>query len=204
MDVFEAIYTLRAIRRFRPDPVPDELIWKVLEAATKAPSGGNRQPWRFVVVRDPETKARIGQFYLEGWRFYDGEVRQQMLADPERARIYRSADYLARHLAEVPVLILACLRAGPSPVSTSERGSSIFPAVQNLLLAARALGLGGVLTTLHRVREREVRQLLGIPDEWETMALIPLGWPAVPFGPVRRLPVEEVVYWERWGEKRSR
>ncbi|MCS7276643.1 MAG: nitroreductase family protein [Dehalococcoidia bacterium] len=205
MDVFEAIYTLRAIRRFKPDPVPDELIWKVLEAATKAPSGGNRQPWRFVVVRDPETKRRIGQFYLEGWeRFYGGETRQQMLADPDRARIYRSADYLARHLAEVPVLILACLRAGPGPVSTSDRGSSIFPAVQNLLLAARALGLGGVLTTLHRVREREVRQLLGIPDDWETMALIPLGWPAVPFGPVRRLPVEEVVYWERWGEKRSR
>jgi len=204
MDVFEAIYTLRAIRRFKPDPVPDELVWKVLEAATKAPSGGNRQPWRFLVIRDPETKARIGQFYLEGWERFYGPNREQMLADPERAPIYRSADHLARHMGEVPVLVLACLRTTPWPVTTSDRGSYIFPAVQNLLLAARALGLGAVLTTLHRVREREVKELLGIPEEWETMALIPLGWPAVPFGPVRRLPVEEVVYWERWGQQRQR
>ncbi len=103
MDVFEAIYTLRAIRRFKPDPVPDELVWKVLEAATKAPSGGNRQPWRFLVIRDPETKARIGQFYLEGWERFYGPNREQMLADPERAPIYRSADHLARHMGEVPV-----------------------------------------------------------------------------------------------------
>jgi nitroreductase len=204
MDVFEAIYTLRAIRRFRPDPVPDELIWRVLEAATMAPSGGNRQPWRFIVVRDPQVKARLGEFYLEGWNRIYGPLREDALSNPAMARIYRSAEHLAHHLAEVPVLIVACLQTSPWPASTSPPGSYIYPAVQNLMLAARALGLGTVLTTLYRVREEETRALLGIPEGWETMALIPLGWPRTPFGPLRRLPVEQVTYWDRWGETRSR
>jgi len=204
MDVFEAIYTLRAIRRFRPDPVPEELIWRVLEAATMAPSGGNRQPWRFIVVRDPQIKARLGQFYLEGWQRIYGPMREQALADPATARVYRAAEHLAHRLAEVPVLIVACLQTHPWPAPTSPPGSYIYPAVQNLMLAARALGLGTVLTTLYRVREEEVRALLGIPAGWETMALIPLGWPRGRFGPLRRLPVEQVTYWDRWGETRSR
>ncbi len=204
MNVFEAIYTLRAIRRFRPDPVPPELIWRVLEAATMAPSGGNRQLWRFIVVQDRPLKEQIAQFYREGWDRLYGPIREQALADPNMAPIYRSAEHLAHHLAEVPVLILACLQTSPWPVSTSPPGSYIYPAVQNLLLAARALGLGTVLTTLYRVHEEEVRQLLGIPEGWETMALIPLGWPAQPFGPLRRIPVEEVTYWDRWGQKRKR
>jgi len=204
MDVFEAISTLRAIRRFRPDPVPEEMIWRVLESATKAPSGGNRQPWAFLVVQDPETKRRIAEVYREGWERFYGPLREQAERDPNFGRVYRSAEYLAYHLEEAPVLILACLRTSPWPTAVSPPGSYIYPAVQNLLLSARALGLGGVLTTLHRVREKEVRDLLGIPDGWETMALIPLGWPAVPFGPVRRRPVEEVTYWERWGQTRPR
>jgi len=209
MDVFEAMSTMRAIRRFKPDPVPEELLWRVLEAATKAPSGGNRQPWRFLVGRDAETKRRLSEIYRDGWQRVYGGLREQVMANPDSARIYRAADYLANHLEEVPVLILAVLRTADWPAPASPYGSYIYPAIQNLLLAARALGLGTVLTTVYRMREPEVRELLDIPDGWETMGLIPLGWPderyaAGRFGPLRRQPVEEVTYWERWGETRSR
>src|SRR5450830_1397813 len=107
MEIFEAIYTLRAMRRLKPDPVPEELVWKVLEAATRAPSGGNLQPWRFVVVTDPAKKNKIGEWYLDGWNKSYGPAREVMLANPAAARTFRSADHLANHIADVPVLIFA-------------------------------------------------------------------------------------------------
>ena len=158
MDIFETIHTLRAIRRFKPDPVPDELIWKVLDAAIRAPSGTNQQPWNFVVIRDAATKAKIAEYYRDAWDNTYGRQREAMLANPAQSRTYRSAEYLAHHLAEMPVLILICSRG---PIGN---GGSIFPAVQNLMLAARALGLGTVLTTTHKGREAQVKELLGIPD----------------------------------------
>ncbi|MBI2913839.1 MAG: nitroreductase family protein, partial [Chloroflexi bacterium] len=164
------------MRRLKPDPVSEDLIWKVLEAAIRAPSGGNRQPWNFIVVRDAETKRKIAEYYLDGWSKSYGLIKQAALASPATARTYASAEYLANHLADVPVLIIATVNhSGVAPVSPP--GASIYPAVQNLMLAARALGLGTALTTLHRAHEAEVKQLLGIPDGVETMALIPLGWP---------------------------
>lgn len=203
MDIFEVINTQRAMRRLKPDPVPDELVWKVLDAAVKAPSGGNRQPWNFIVIRDAETKARIAEYYLDSWNKSYGLIKQAAMASPETARTYASAEHLANHLADVPVLIIATVNlSGVAPVSPP--GASIYPAVQNLMLAARALGLGTTLTTFHRTHEAEVKKLLGIPDGIETMALIPLGWPRGKFGPGSRMPTEKVVYWEKWAQARQR
>jgi nitroreductase len=198
LDVFEAIYSLRAMRRLKPDPVPDELIWKVLDAAIRAPSGGNRQPWRFLVVRDQEKKRKIAAWYLEAWNATYGQGREAALADPAGARVFHSADHLANRLAEVPVFIIPVIRAS-GVAAVSGAGANIFPAVQNLMLAARALGLGTTLTTLHRMHEADVRELLGVPDGYETMCLIPLGWPEGKFGPGARRPVEEVTFWDSWG-----
>ncbi len=198
--LFEAIYTQRALRRLKPDPVPDDLIHKVIEAATKAPSGSNAQDWRFLVIRDPDTKKKLAQFYKRAWDAAFGSHPAQ----PEQlsSRVRSSAQYLAEHMADVPVLILVCVQhhGGPSRMA---RGASIYPAVQNLLLAARGLGLGSVLTTLHKQYEEEVKQLLGIPENVETAALLPLGWPAEgeKYRPNKRKPVQEVIYYERWGKR---
>jgi nitroreductase len=202
MDLHEAIYTLRAMRRLKTDPVPEELIWKVLDAAIRAPSGGNLQPWAFVVVTDPAKKARIGEWYLDGWKQTYGNV-PDMPADSPFMRTFRSADHLANNIASVPVLIFACVQAART-ASVSGLGPNIFPAVQNLMLAARAEGLGTTLTTLHRAHEAEVRQLLGVPDGFETMAMIPMGWPKGKFGAGPRRPVEDVTYWDNWGATKSR
>jgi nitroreductase len=203
MDIFEAINTQRAMRRLKPDPVPDELIWKVLDAAVRAPSGGNRQPWSFVVIRDAETKAKIAEHYLDSWNKSYGLIKQAAMASPETAKTYASAEHLANHLAEAPVLIIAAVNVSAvAPVSPP--GASIYPAVQNLMLAARALGLGAALTTLHRAHEPEVKQILGIPDGVDTMALIPLGWPRGKFGSGQRIPAERVVFWEKWGQAKQR
>ena len=206
IDVFEAIGTLRAMRRFSDEPVSDDDLWTIIEAATMAPSGGNRQPWNFVVIRDPETKRRIGEHYRRAWDDTYGKLPapspSSSASDEGLGRAYRSAEYLAHHLADAPVLIMVTTR-GPG-FGTSPTGSSIFPAVQNLMLAARALGLGSTITTLHRLYEADVKKLLAIPEDMETMALIPVGHPRGRFGPPRRLPVEEVVFWEKWGATRSR
>lgn len=199
IDLFEAIHTQRAIRRFAATPVPPELVERVLEAAVRAPSGGNQQPWAFVVVTAAETKRRIAALYRKSW--------DEVYGPPERAatlsqQVHSSASYLAEHMADAPVLVLACIRHDGSP-SSMVRGASIYPAAQNLMLAARALGLGTALTTLHKRYEREVKEVLGIPDNVETAALIPLGYPAAPehFGGSRRMPAAEVTHQERWGEK---
>ena len=203
MDFFEVINTQRAMRRLKPDPVPDELIWKLLDAAVKAPSGGNRQPWNFIIIRDAATKARIAEWYLDGWNTAYGPMRQAAMASPAIAKTYASADHLANHLAEVPVLIIATLNtSGIAPVTPP--GANVFPAVQNLLLAARALGLGATLTTVYRPHDAELKQLLGIPDGVETMALIPIGYPQGKFGPTMRIPAQNVTYWEKWGQTAQR
>ena len=196
--LFEAIETQRAIRRFKPDAVPDEDIDRLIYAATKAPSGANRQPWKFIVIRDSVLKRSIGDLYIRSWTASYGER-----ADPPpviQPRVRASAAHLAEHIHEVPVLILACIEHDGSP-STMGRGSSIYPAVQNILLAARALGLGSVITTLHKRYEDEIKDLLHIPDNVETAALLPVGYPeeGVSYGSTRRAPVEEVTYLDRWG-----
>jgi nitroreductase len=205
MDVYEAMYTLRAMRRLKSDPVPEELVWKVLEAAIRAPSGGNQQPWAFIVVTDPAKKRQIGEWYLEAWNaaYARPGVKDAMLANPVMAKTFNSADHLANNIADVPVLIFAAVR-GAGVAETSGVGPNIFPAVQNLMLAARAEGLGTTLTTLHRAHEKDTRELLGIPDGFETMAMIPMGWPKGKFGSGPRRPVEQVTHWESWDNHKQR
>ena len=198
--LFDAIYTQRAIRELKPDPVSDELVHKLIESATKAPSGGNRQPWRFIVIRDEELKRRIGEYYRRAWDASYGP--RPAPRGSLQSHVRASATHLSEHLAEAPVLILACVEHDGSP-GTMSRGSSIYPAVQNLLLAARGLGLGSVITSLHKQYEEEIKELLGIPQNVETAALLPVGFPVegVRYGPTRRSPVEEVTYRERWGSE---
>ena len=193
MDLFEAIDTQRGIRYLRPDPVPDELITRLLQAAIKAPSGGVRQGWSFIVIRDQETRRKIGDLYRTGTRFV---IRPDMTA--QERRVYGAAQYLEDHMEDVPVFILACIQADPGTIIS---GSSIYPAVQNILLAARGLGLGSVLTSRQTRFEDEIKRLLGIPEDVVTAALLPIGFPAegARYGPTRRRPLGEVAFDDRWG-----
>ncbi len=202
MDLFEAIHSQRAMRRLKIDPVPDDLIWKLLEAAIRAPSGGNRQPWNFIVLRDPDTKTKIAEWYLDGWNKSYGPARGASTANQAIARTLASADHLAHHLAEAPVLIIGTIRSTGGAADLLS-GASIYPALQNLMLAARALGLGTTLTTLHRAHEPEDKQLLSVPEDVETVALIPVGWPKGKFGAGPRMPAAKVTYWDKWGSTRQ-
>jgi nitroreductase len=202
--LFEAIYSQPQIIRYKPDPVPREAIDKIIDAATKAPNGGNRQPWEFIVITDRDLLTKVGQLYQEAWFETLGTT-----PPPNEPPVYRSARYLAHHMPEVPAMILVCadhtLGSAPytlgEPIVRGRYASSIWLAVQNLFLAARALGLGTRLTTAHLRREDEIKALLGIPDHVETMALIPLGYPQGRFGPTARRPATEVTSYNRYGNR---
>lgn len=209
LPVLEALHSTPARRYLSPEPVPDEVIWAILDAAVRGPSGGNQQGWGWVVVTDPAVKAPIAGWYLEGWEAAYGQRREQILAAPpgsiqlSRAS-FLAAEYLAQHLADAPVWVFPVLRHAAA--STSPRlGSSIYGAVQQLMLAARAYGIGTTLTTLYAGHEADVRTLLGLPDDALTMALIPMGYPVRGRWkePVRA-PLTEVVHWDRWGNARER
>ena len=213
MDLFEAMYTARAIRRFKPDPVPDEVITKVLDAAIRAPSGSNEQSWEFIVVKDAEQRKKIGAVYRKGGNIlmalYANRTKPPHMSQETYDKLMASAMYLLDHMADAPVLLLACLKqtplAGPPPQFPPDAaaglknmarmgGSSIYPAVQNIILACRAFGLGTVLTTIHMFYEDEVKAILGLPPEVQTYALMPIGYPRGKFGPIKRRPVSEVAY----------
>ena len=201
-DLFQIIRTARSMRRLKPDPVPNELIRKILEAGVCAPSGGNMQRWRFLVVRDPQIKLTVGAYYKGAWdeqvapRYRAGEPAPGMSGE-RFLRLLDAAEYLAAHIHEAPVWIVPCLE-GDTPTRTS--GSSIYPAVQNMLLAARALGLGATLTTLYLSFEKEAEAALGLPPGVHSYALLPIGYPMGRFGPVRRVALSDVVYEDRWGQ----
>ena len=200
--LFEIMQTTRSMRRLKPDPVPPALIRKILEAGTSAPSGGNMQRWRFLVIRDPEIKKTVGAYYKRAWdevvspRYRAGEPAPG--TNPDRfSRMLDAAQYLADHIHEAPVWIVPCMQ-GANPSRTA--GSSIYPAVQNMLLAARALGLGATLTTLYLNFEKEVEAAFGLPPDVHSYALIPIGYPMGHFGPVRRVPLADVTYGDRWSQ----
>jgi nitroreductase len=201
-DLFEIMRTTRSMRRLKPDPVPNDLIRRILEAGVCAPSGGNMQRWRFLIIRDAGIKQTVGALYKRAWdeqvgpRYRAGEPAP----DTSRERFLRmlsAAEYLADHIHEAPVWIVPCLQ-GAAPTRTA--GSSIYPAVQNMLLAARALGLGATLTTLYLNFEKEVEAALGLPADWHSYAIIPIGYPMGRFGPVRRISLTDVVFEDRWGQ----
>src|SRR5712692_815633 len=201
-ELFEIIRTTRSMRRLKPDRVPNELIRKILEAGICAPSGGNMQRWRFLVVRDPQVKATVGALYKRAWdeqvapRYRAGEPAPGTSRD-RFLRMLAAAEHLAAHIHEAPVWIVPCLEGA---ASTRTAGSSIYPAVQNMLLAARALGLGATLTTLYLSFEKEAEAALGLPADWHSYAILPIGYPMGRFGPVRRIALADVVFEDRWGQ----
>ena len=184
------------MRRFDPArEVSEEDMRTLVEAASKAGTGGNRQTTRWLVVRDPELKERIAEYYRDGARDSLAHHIETAKTDPSVARLLRSAWHLANHLGEAPALVLAC-----APDDRGHAGASVFPGVQNLMLAARALGLGTTLTTIHRFHEAEIKVLLGIPPDVKIFALIPVGYPLGRWGEGPRRPPEEIAYRDRWGE----
>jgi len=203
-DLFEILHSTRAMRRLKPDPVPEELVRKILQAAVAAPSGGNRQPWRFLVIKDRSIKERVQHYYK---RALDEVVGPRYRADAPPPGVTRAqydrqlaaVTYLTDHFHAAPVWIVACLDEGQR-TPTRSSGASIYPAVQNMLLAARALGLGATLTTRHLQYEAEVEAILGLPPGVHSYAIIPIGYPLGRFGPVGRGRLGDIVYEDRWGK----
>ena len=202
--LLEGLQTTRAIRRYTDEPVPPEALRAMLFAATRAPTGSNRQPFRFLVLTDGpkarEAKALVAEAGRRAWagkRTADGYDRGSgAVADSPKARMAATMQYYVDHLDTAPVLVLPCLVRHREP--SSFEGASIYPACQNLLLAARALGYGGVLTGFQSLVEDELRALLGVPDGVFMAATITIGRPAGGHGPVRRRPLREVVFAEEW------
>jgi nitroreductase len=209
-DLYALLSTTRSIRRISDAPVSEEVLLRIMQAAVWAPSGGNRQPWRIIAVRDRVIKEKIGRLYAAEWEQYveynvakfDGHP-PAVVAQVREA--YSGGTRLAETLADVPVL--AMFVHDPSALYVTDAdlgrhpvvgGASLYPAVQNFLLAARAEGLGGVLTTLVCNRETELRDILKFPTGWGVHAMVPLGYPKGNHGPITRASVEEMTSIDQW------
>jgi nitroreductase len=204
MPLREAMETQRAIRRLAPDPVDDSLVLRLIELALKAPTGSNAQNWEFVVVKDSAGKARLARRNRQAWRIYGGLGRRLSAGDPKMGKVLDAVQWQADHFEEIPVIVVACLK-GPRfpfpPFAISSYYGSIYPSVQNLLLAARAVNLGAALITLPLWSHFSVRRILGLPWNVTPCAVVPLGWPRGRYGPTTRRPVREVVSFDRYGNR---
>ena len=213
-DLYETMSTLRAVRKLRPDPIPDDVLNRVLQAACWAPTGGNNQPWRVIVVRSPERKQALADLYAPEWAKYADFSRARAakagLAGEDLAKLERTVDagdHLANHLGEAPAILLFI--ADPRVMAITDKnldrvsmvgGGSVYTAVQNAMLACVAEGLGCTLTTLHCIREPEVKAALNIPSEWATLALIPIGYPVGKgHGPITRQPPARLAFDDAFG-----
>lgn len=198
MDAIEAMESCRAMRYLKPDPVPEEILEKLVYAATRASNPGNSQGWDFVILRDARKKTEIRKA-LETTM---GPAIENLDGggDPVQERVLAGASHLIRHLDEVPALIFVCGRPVYPPGAPNEQmiWSALYPAAQNLVVAARSLGLGSTFTTFHMAAEGAVRETLGIPDDVRIAVTLAVGYPDRPFGPLARKPVEEVLHWDRW------
>jgi nitroreductase len=221
LSLFDAIHTARALRRLTDEPVSESLITQVLDAAIRAPTGGNAQNWFFMVVRDAEKRRQLGAIYRkasdEVSEFYAARGRPPHMTEEKFQRFMAAGAYLWDHLGDAPVLLLPCLVRRDMPPREALlkvvadryeahmeyqdriRGASIYPAVQNIILACRGLGLGTVITTNHLLYENEVRAVLGMPPGVFTFALMPIGFPKGKYGPVVRKPLSEVAFADTWG-----
>ncbi len=202
LNLLEALHSTPARRYLSTEPIADDVVRAILDAAVRGPSGGNYQGWAWIVVRDPEIKKPIADWYREGWNRHYGSRRDEILNAPDGGpmskRSFLAADHLAAHLEEAPVWIIPVM-LGAAKSTNPRLGSSIYGAVQQLMLAARAYGLGSTLTTLHIGHEQDVRELLGLPEDALTMALIPLGYPAKGrWAQPKRRPLDEVVFFDRY------
>jgi nitroreductase len=213
IDLRAAMSTLRAVRRLKSDPIQEQVLDRILEAASWAPTGGNAQPFRIVVVRDRAKMTRLGELYAAGWHEYATGHRALIADAPAPIRdaaekTFGAGDYLAEHFADTPVLLVFCFNPKNMAITDARLdrvsvvgGASVYPAVQNTLLACRAEGLGCVLTTLLCQCEDEVRTLLQIPEPWGTAAAIPIGMPVLGgHGPISRRPIEKLVFSDTWGQ----
>ena len=206
-DFWDVLYTQRAIRYWTEDAIPDDVLLKLIEAGTKAPSGSNSQPWRFLFIRDAATRKTISDLLSERFEANMGlqTYIRGVAASEDRSRrlMGKGAVGVFTNLHQAPVFFVPCLYRGdgvPLGDLNVMSGSSIYGAVQNVLLAARALGLGTVMTTMNGLIEPELREILQIPESAQPVALIPIGYPAANFGPTNRMPANQVTFWERWGE----
>ena len=204
-NLFDIMYTMRAMRRLKPDPVPDELVVKILNAAIRAPSGGNNQPWHFVVVKDVAMKKAVQVWYKKALDEIIGP-RYATSAPPPGSdavkyhRQHLAVEYLTEHFHEAPVWIVCCLKSGDG-LPSRMAGASIYPAVQNILLACRALGLGANLTTRHLIYADETERALELPKDYLSYAIIPVGYPMGNFGPVTRGDLRDFVSLDRIGQR---
>lgn len=205
MDLFEAMYNCRAMRRIEPREVPEEMLLKLIDAANQAPSGSNMQNGRWLIVRDPEVKKALADLNRKGVEAYIQPMLDKPAGLPhqsvdKRTRMAEAVVWQMDHMHEIPALVIAFLEFGVkvNGADAQRGGGSIWPGVQNLLLAARSLGLGAAPTTLALGDQDVVRQILGLPDTMAALCLIPVGYPMGKFGPVSRKPVEEIVRFDRW------
>ena len=224
----EAMTTQRAVRRLKPDPVDDEIVLRCIELALKAPTGSNGQNWEFVVVKDRATKAALADRYRQAWRIY-GSIGEKATSEggdsgvagaiarftgssttdarESMGKILRAVQWQVDHFEDLPVLVVPCLRGGKIPfapepaVAASSYYGSIYPSVQNLLLAARAMGLGASLITLPLWSMTSARRILGLPLSVQPACVVPLGWPQGRYGPTTRRAVGDVVHLERYGNR---
>lgn len=216
MDLLEGLMTTRAMRRYSDEPVGEEELVTCLRAALQAPSGGNIQPWQFLVVTDPAKRAALGQIYRRAYTRYEAAMLPTVAPfrdDASRAsfdRTVAASRHLARHLGEAPAILLFLMPSISMTLSDAEGDldvgtpyASLYPAVQNFMLAARALGLGTALTTVHRIYQDEVRALFEIPDRLEIPALVPVGRPTGKFGVAPRKPLEKLTHWNTFGNRRD-
>ena len=205
MEFFETLFSARAMRRYSDEAIPEDILIKLIEAAHAGPSGSNRQSRHWIVVRDPEQKQRLADLnrrfvsrYLEANR----DAANPHVTLEKRQRFLAAVEYQMEHLHEVPAIVIACADMVVTPQGTFGEGvqaaTEVWGAVQNLLLAARALGVGSVPTTLGLVDRDAAREVLNLPDHILPMVLVPLGWPTGNFGPIRRRPLEEVLHWDRY------
>jgi nitroreductase len=207
MPLDEAMSTQRAVRRVLPDPVDEDLVLRCIELALKAPTGSNGQNWEFVVVTDREIKAKLAAQYRTAWGIYGRIGRRLARNDPAMLKVLGAVQWQVDNFEDIPVLVVACLRGSRvpfvplPPLATSSYYGSIYPSVQNLLLAARSVGLGSSLITLPLWSTIYARKVLGLPSSVLPCCIVPLGWPRGRYGPTTRRPVGDVVHRNRWGER---
>jgi nitroreductase len=207
MPLEQAITTQRAMRRLRPDPVDDALVLRLIELALKAPTGSNAQNWEWIVVRSPRVKAALARQNRRAFSLYARIGRRFVSGDAKAERMLAAVEWQAEHFEEIPVIVVACLRGlrpWLPPIAATSYYGSIYPAVQNLLLAARAVGLGAALITLPLWSTFAARRILGCPWNVVPCAVVPLGWPLGRYGATTRKPVGDVVSLDRYGRRRWR
>jgi nitroreductase len=207
MPIAEAMLSQRQVRRVKPDPIDDRIVLRCLELALEAPSGSNMQNWEFVVVKDRVLKAKLAEQYRRAWTLYEVFGRLGR-TDEQATKIEKSVKWQIDHFEEIPVLVVCCLRGGyrlpflpQPPVAASSHYGSIYPAVQNLLLAARAIGLGGALITMPLLSNTVARRILKLPISIEPCCIVALGWPKGHYGSKRRKPVGSVVHLDQYGQQ---